>query len=260
MVRHADSEASLTTSAAAISLRMLFVLQEQLSELRLCAVELGAAVGRKNQRLALEATLGVRDAIDELAVAYTRLRTLVVAFDGAELGDTVESLGELAIRAKMFVVAVQLSQLDAAIGAAATRDAVGAARARGLFSGRFHSICDVAWFVRWQFGCINALWLPHRKANQPPGPPRTPPEERATRYRDAIRDAQGALTAIGEEPSLAPFLRAGAESVDWLDVHTAASLITIALQLDVTAELDLSSVQRGIAPMPMDVGVPWRKS
>jgi hypothetical protein len=248
--RYAEIEPSLASSAA-IALRMLVVLQMQLIDLRRSAAKLDAAVGCKSQRVALEGIVGVSCAFERIAVAYARLRTHVVAFDGAELGDTVESLGELAIRAEMFVVAVQLSRLGTAIGAAVTRGEAGADRARRLFDDRFDSINDVAECVLREFGRINALWVPHRKASQAPGQPHPTPEDRARRYRAGIRDAQRALTILASESNLAPFLRAGAACSDWLDVQSAASLIAIALQINLTVEPDLSLVSAGAVPMVM---------
>lgn len=83
-------------------------------------------------------------------------------------------------------------------------------------------------------------------------------EERALRYRAAIRDAQRELTALANESNLGPFLRAAA-ACDWPEVRSAASLIDIALQMDLTVEPDLSWVSGGAVPMRTHVGVPAGK-
>lgn len=256
--RHGEIESSRTSSAA-IALRTLFMLKTRLNDLRRRSSELDLAVGCKNERAALDGLLGVRHAFEKIAVAYTRLRTHVIAFDGAELGDSIESLGELGVRAEMFVAAVQLSR----IGAAVTRGEIGAAGARRLFAGRFCSIDDVVGFVCRELGRINALWLPHRNGRQTRVQLHTIPTERATeeralRYRAAIRDAQRELTALANESNLGPFLRAAA-ACDWPEVRSAASLIDIALQMDLTVEPDLSWVSGGAVPMRTHVGVPAGK-
>ncbi len=231
----------MATSSAVISLRSLLLLQAQTVEWRRYTRQLEAAQAAQEATMVLEAMTGIGDVFRQLALAYTRLRTHVVAFDGAEIGDTIESFGELAIRGQMFIVTAQLGRLDLEIRSATNGSRSEVVRARNLFFGRFGNAEGVAAFVRGEFHRINANWVPHRKAGATAQPDASllTDAQRAARYSSAIRDAQHDLAALSDETNLAPLLRSWTQLAEWPALQTAATMMAIALSLNLTVEPDL---------------------
>ena len=206
--------------------------------------------------MVLEAMTGIGDVFRQLALAYTRLRTHVVAFDGEEIGKTVESFGELAIRGQMFIVTAQLRRLDMEIRSATDGSRSEVVRARNLYFGRFGSAEAVAAFIRGEFLRINAIWVPHRKAGAILQENAAVPAdaERAALYSSAIRDAQHHLTALADESNLAPLLRSWTQLADWPALQTAGTMMAIALSINLTVEPDLL---RPVMGTPLVVDAPW---
>lgn len=220
----------------------LRALEAQLTCFREFRRQLEASYGTGNMEPARSAAHGVRRAIHGLATSYARLRRNVLAFDAAVMGERVGSFGELAIRAKALFVAAQLNELAHAIDAE-RRAPASLARCEALFTGKLRSIDDLASLFCDAFARINATWLPHRArgAGTPmPGERPGSHAERATRYRAAISDSQRALVALGDDPTIASFLRAGAALSDWPAVHSACGRIALALQISLSGEPDLA--------------------
>jgi hypothetical protein len=217
-------------------------LEAQLACFRDFRAQLEASYGTGNTEQALEGARGLRRATHGLATTYVRLRRHVLAFDAAVMGDKIGSFGELAIRAQTLFVAAQLNELAHAIDA--ERQAPAAAnRGEALFTGNLRCVDDVASLFCDAFARINAIWLPYRAGGvhtPAPGASVASQTERAARYRNAICDAQRALSALGDEPTIASFLRAGAARTDWPAVHSACGRITLALQISLAGEPELS--------------------
>jgi hypothetical protein len=169
-----------------------------------------------------------------------------VAFDHAVFGDRFESFGELALRGQMFVATSQLARLAHAL--ASVPGGVERHLKRKLFAGRFRDTFEVRAFVRLEFERANGLWLPYRKIAQEPGPPYVPnhaEEERARRYHHGLSSAEVTLHAILPEPSVESMLRSGSASMNPVEVRSACSLFTVALQLRLAAtRIDLNDVAR----------------
>lgn len=235
------------TSPSDIVLRSLLVFEEQLSQLRGYALHLEAANGTGDTPRAFAAASGVRRVFDDLAIVYTRLRTHVVALDSAEMGDTVGSFGELAIRAEMIVVETQLRALRGAIEAEPRQGTI-SSNSLAVFGEWLQSINEVGLFIRNEFERINAIWLPHRKSGDP-SPAR---EERAERYRGAIRDAQQALIALGNDPDVSRILRAGTACMSWPAVRGACVRITLTFQISLDVEPYLALLHRPFIEAPLD--------
>ena len=238
----AGPRTSLDAPASQTVLDELRALEAQLTCFREFRRQLEASYGTGNMEPARSAAHGVRRAIHGLATSYARLRRNVLAFDAAVMGERVGSFGELAIRAKALFVAAQLNELAHAIDAE-RRAPASLARCEALFTGKLRSIDDLASLFCDAFARINATWLPHRArgAGTPmPGERPGSHAERATRYRAAISDSQRALVALGDDPTIASFLRAGAALSDWPAVHSACGRIALALQISLSGEPDLA--------------------
>jgi hypothetical protein len=234
-----------------IVLRALLALQAQVFHLRGYARQLAAANSTSDTARAGAAATGVRRVCDTLAIVYTRLQPHVVAFDGAAMGDTVRSFGELAIRAGMGIVTVQLSQLADAMEVEASHGAIRSACVRALFGECPPGIAEVRRFVRDEFERINAIWLPHRRTGEP-GPAR---DERTERYRCAIRDAQQAVIAVGHDPDVARFLRAGT-MCPHPTVRAACMRITLAFHISLYVEPDRALLPRPFLDLPYEPNEP----
>jgi hypothetical protein len=237
-------------SASVVS--ALLALEQQLVGLRRHSEQLMAASGSGRFAPAVAATGNLRRGFENLAVTVTNLRAYVVAADGAVLGGTVESLGELTIRAATMVVAAQLGQLTDAIHREAAHP-----RTRALFVGRLRGIDEVAAFLRDELCRINESWARHRhdEAAAPAGAdaPRT---QRHVGYRRAVREAQHAVVALGRDPDVAHFLREGAMRRDWPQVHAACTEIAAVLKIRLDTELDRRLFDARPAPARARGGIP----
>lgn len=256
---HAERQWGLMTFPSDIVLRTLVALEAELVHFRGYARQLEAANGTGDFQRSLAAATGVRRVFDSLAAVYTRLRTHVVAFDGAvmgDTGDTVGSFGELAIRAEMGVVAAELSQLvdamDADAMAVESSQRASSSEYAGVLLGEAPPSIDEIWgSIREEFEHINRTWLPYRKTGEPS----------SERYHDAIRDAQQAVIAIGQTPDVARFLRAGTTCTRWPAVRAACLRVTLAFQISLEVEPYLSLLRRPLIEVPLEAfaGVPLRK-
>jgi hypothetical protein len=204
-------EASLKTFASDTVLALLAELQAQQVRYRDHRAQLDAAYITGDIAQAAAGLEGVRQAFDDLTTTYLHLRRHVVAFDRAIAGAGNRTFEELALRSKMTVVPVQLQELADALGAESHGAAVGGAE---LFSGRFRCLEDLALSVREAFAQIRETWLV-------PG----------ARHREAVRHARHALIAVGNDPDLVAFVRAGVARVDAPVVHAAALRIARALHI-----------------------------
>jgi hypothetical protein len=88
-------------------------LEQQLPILRCRALDLGEAVDNSDLAFAVLATEGTRRALDTITASTKSLKRQVVPADG--ISNTLESLGELVIRAERMVMIEQVRQLDLAI-------------------------------------------------------------------------------------------------------------------------------------------------
>jgi hypothetical protein len=217
-------EALSMTPAVDIKLRTLVVLQEQVEELRGPAAELDASSGTGDVARARRALTGARRVLDQLAATTSGLRAQVLAADGDQLGGTVESAEELVIRAVTILVATQLGALAEAIQSDPRHDAE---HTRGWFAGPFQTLQDVASFVDATLERARGIWSRYRRDVASLGPAT---EARRARHRDAVREAQRAVAAIGDEPAIAHLLRAGMAAPGWPAVHTACTELAGALR------------------------------
>jgi hypothetical protein len=185
----------------------------------------------------------LRNTLGSVVVMCNRLHDNVVPADG--LGRAVESIGELALRARRLVIIRQIAYLRDVL-----REPAASSRARNWFIGRFESIHDVATFFHDELHRINAIWIQYREDDAAPHISST---DRVTLYRASVRVAQRALRDLLEQPDLAQFLRAGLAMADWPAVHTAFTEIAAALAVQVDT---VSGRHPIVPPLPSRVAAP----
>lgn len=227
-------------AASVSTLDALVTLQSQTYAFRRYARQLDAAHAAENEGLIAESVKGIWGVFRELTFAHARLRAHVTSHDGAH---SAESFGELAIRAEMFVVSVELGELTKAVHQERSRETTALTSAGALFVLQSIDIDEMATLFRAGFERANGLWMPHRKTSQRGESGhgnRRGSDERAERHQVAIRQAQRAINALARDTRIAPLLRAGKISHDWPAVHLATTRISAALGIDLIGELDLS--------------------
>ncbi|TMQ19711.1 MAG: hypothetical protein E6J90_17425 [Deltaproteobacteria bacterium] len=215
----------------------LQALERQLAVHRDPLAQVATALSVGHFAPALQAAEKLRDALAIVVSLYQRLYANVVPVD--EMGSTVESVGELALRARRMVILTQLGRLRDLL-----REPKAGERARGWFVGDFASIDDVTAFFADQFAQINQIWVQYRQTH--PGAAGISSTDRITLYRASVRVAQSALRELRNHPDLAYLLRAGLDAADWPDVLSACSEIVVALAV----EVDVKSGRVPVVPVP----------
>src|SRR5436190_17657255 len=124
-----------------IVVRQLQTLERQLAEVPRCHNALRAAWTRCDPQGARRATVQAEHHVRAMAITTRQLKARVVPFD--DLGDALESLSELALRAARRVVLAELDTLRALVHRQAER-----ATAAPPSWGRFWGIEDLSVCVR----------------------------------------------------------------------------------------------------------------
>ena len=137
----------------------------------------------------------------------------------------IGSLAELGLRAQTLAVLLLLDDLCDAIpdDSPAYQE---------LFTGRLRTLDDVISFFFDSLARINCLWIRHRDSRAFHGTT-TPSGGETTRvflYRLAIHRAQHAVAALGADPDIATFLRAGSSRADSPRVSSACIEIVKVLE------------------------------
>jgi hypothetical protein len=208
-------------------LEMLRDLERQVGEYHRHAAQVAVALSGAHLPLAREATDALRRVLDTIVQMTTNLQACVVPADG--LGETMESLPELAIRARRMVIIAQADRLRDVL-----RGPVADGRARGWLSGRFRHIDHVSDFFTNEFYRINCLWMQYRRDDQRAATMAI--ADRVTLYRTALRVAQQAMQDLGTEPALAHFLKQGTAAGLWPEVQAACVQIAAALAIQIDIE------------------------
>jgi hypothetical protein len=237
------------------------------AEHRLAAIHL--AHDRFTEAVASASFLGVAEsapalaaAVDDLMATARRVVAEITACDRALVGDDVESVDELAVRAGTIAISRELEHLRFALGDDEPRE-----RARPLFSGDLGTMSAVVGRVRRRLAEINAAWIRYRRsapdheativdsAGADQDDRAEIERERRVLYRSAVRDARCAMMGIGHDPDLAHFLRAGSGCVDWPEVQIPCANIAKLVGLPPQGEPAGEPASTG-AP----VAIPWEPS
>jgi hypothetical protein len=224
-------EALLMMLRSEIVVGALQGLEQQIATFRRHAGELATAVEGGDFALALRATEAACHQFETITTTTMSLMEQVVPVD--RLGHTMDSLGELVVRAVQLVAAAQVSDLQRAIRGPAVE------RAAAMFGGRFRNIDDVASFVHDEFSRINGIWIRYRSGGEQAGA-----SVNRVVYRAAIRVAQHEVRSLGDDPDLARFLRRGLAEIEWPDVYRPCALVVAALKVHIDTKTDLQSLDQ----------------
>ena len=159
-----------------------------------------------------------------MEVTTGQLRLQVVPADG--LGDELDSLSELALRAVRVVVLAELPVLRAVL----TETAVGG-RSRPPLPESFRTVDDVLASLRDELEWITLHWKAYRG---------TQGVERAA-YRSALRVSHARTRDLGTASKAVVFLEACFGRLDWPDLQEASGriLASRAIQIDIDPDLPL---------------------
>lgn len=175
------------------------------------------------------ATVQMNDAVETFESAVRRLQTVAAELDCEPSDRRIASLGDLVLHLRLFAIVSEIERL--------TRDLhspkVGI---RPIFTGQAPSIGDAPALV-WER--ISRMWLKYGHLIRGSG--------RKTR-RGVVREAQRALTMIGQDPDLMYVLRIGIARLDWPGVFGACRNIIELLEFAVDVEPDAELF--GAAPHP----------
>lgn len=204
-------------------------LEQQLPNLRCRVLEVGEAENSGDLAFAMRALEGTRQALDAIAATATGLRRQVVLADG--LGNTLESMGELVIRAARMVMIEQVRQLRLAISGLTARE-----RACDSFAAWSHDVSAASSFLEGRLQQIGDIWMPYRRTV-----PTTAVSGNRVLYRAAICAAQRAMRDLGSRPAFGCFLREGATRMQWPAVRLAVAsiLAVVTLRIDIDPDYQL---------------------
>jgi hypothetical protein len=221
-----------------IVVRQLQTLERQLAEVPRHHEALRTAWARHDPPAARRATVRAEHHVRALAITTAELKVRVVPFD--DLGDALESLSELALRAARRVVLAELDTLRALVQ---TRPEGAAARPPSW--GRFWGIADLTVCVRAELDRITAPWLALRGRAHADRPA----------YRAALHGAHGALRGLGTASEFARFLWDGRSRRDWPPLQAVCMRLSIAITRRIDVEPDQPLVV--IPPRPQDRAAEW---
>lgn len=221
-----------------IVVRQLQTLERQLAEVPRRHEALRAAWARCDPHGARRATVQAEHHVRAMAITTRQLKVRVVPFD--DLGDALESLSELALRAVRQVVLAELDTLRALVHTQAdvTPD-------RALSWGRYWGIEDLSVCVRAELHRITAPWLAVRGQGHRQRPA----------YRAALRGAHAAMRQLGTASEFARFLWEGRSRRDWPALLALAARASIALTCRIDVEPDQPLLV--YTPRPEDRGMEW---
>jgi hypothetical protein len=201
-------------------------MEQQNALIRPHAVSIAAAIQSSQYPVALQASESLHRALKAFVEMSARVRDHVATNDGmGELGDEV---GELALRARSFVVTSHLDLVRDVLQETKHRE-----RTHDWFGGQLTDIASLRAFVMGKLQAIHNTWLPYRAGQPQPGMLES---EQTTTYRLMIRAAQRRLYDLRDEPEITRFLTKGIEAMDLPSVQLACKHIDMVLGLEIDVD------------------------
>lgn len=207
---------------SAIVVATLEMLAEQLGAHRGWFADVAAALQQQAYSAAHEATHELHHALGLVVAMMARLHANVVPID--DLGEPVESLAELVLRARSMVIMARIGHIRELL-----RDRPGREHAQGWLAGRLENVDDLLTSVHDQVVRNHRIWTPHRQGGV--SATEVGDRERVALYHESVRHAQRQLRGLGDSPHLGHFLARGLAATDWPDMSTACREIVAALDL-----------------------------
>ncbi len=170
----------------------------------------------------IAAVLNAERHVRAMAVSTGRLREYVVSIDG--LGDEIQSLSELMLRAARLIVLTDLDELRDVLDHATEE-----LRARTLCWGAFDGVDDLARRVRARLLQITKIWTAAR---------RTAATDR-TAYRTALRAAHAGMRHLGSASDFGTFLREAQTRREWPALQQRCARMRDALVLRIEIDVDV---------------------
>jgi len=179
--------------------------------------------------------------LSDYDAALKSLQTLVRSLDRDSVAcDPGESLAEVAARADICAILLQLEQIGGHLGGIAAQE-----RTRVLFVGRFRSFHDVSWFVIDGLGAVNEQWLRYRRLTRctviSSACDGLEAQERRALLHCASREPQQSMVALWSDPDFTAFLTAGM-ALDWPGVSEPCRQIDRIVRAQAERELDARRV------------------
>lgn len=202
-----------------VVVRALRSVRHSAIEIRYRQAVLLAELTSPRAALVAVATVQLYDAVEIFESTVRRLQTIAAELD-RELGrHLIASLGELVLHLRVFAILSEVEQLTQALYSPGVE-------IHALFTERIRSVSDVSALVCER---IDRVWLEYGHLIRGPG---------GSVCRDVVREAQCALTMIGDDPDLMHLLRVGMAHPDLPGVFCACANIAELLELAIDIEPD----------------------
>lgn len=156
-----------------------------------------------------------------MATATVNIKHQILTADG--LGDTLESLAGLMLRAVRMVLLAELDALQNLVRGAAVRG-----RSTRLFDGRFESFDELTSFIRAELDRVTRMWSSDHDR----------PWTDRLAFRAALGTATQAMRHLTEVPELSRFLRDGSVRSDWPELLRICRRMSAALSIRIAVEPD----------------------
>jgi hypothetical protein len=200
-------------------LRRLHELEREVAESTRQWNSLQTARRDDDRATAMRAADDAERHVRAMAVTTQRIKAQVVPADG--MGDTLQSLSELVLRAVRMVVLAELDTLHRIVA-----DPPAEARSRALCWGRYQGVEDMTVCVRAELEQITDQWRSYRG---------TAAIERDA-YRCALRQAHAATRALATISDFARFLDRGLTRSDWPGLQATCARILVALNVSIDVD------------------------
>lgn len=207
-------------------------LQQNIADAPRCVESLSKALATQEIGAVLRARVDAERHLRDLETIAGHIKAQVVPAD--DLGEALESLSELALRAVRMVLLAELTTLRKVVSEPAARG-----RSRALFQGPFRSVDDLARYLCDELLRITDQWRVYRGVRG---------VDRAT-YRAALRAAHASMRELGTGSEVSRFLREGLTRTDWPELHGVCARMFAALMIRIDIDPDLPLLVRS-APLP----------
>jgi hypothetical protein len=228
-----DQRLSVTmTLNSPFLIQRLQELQQNIADAPRCVESLREALARQELGAVVRARMDAERHLRHLETIAGQIKAQVVPAD--DLGEALESLSELALRAVRMVLLAELNTLRKVVSEPAARG-----RSRALFQGAFRCVDDLASALCDELLRVTDEWRAYRGVRG---------VDRAT-FRAALRNAHASMRELGTTSEVARFLREGFIRKDWPELSDVCARMLAALMIRIDIDPDLPLLVR-CSPLP----------